>query len=130
MTTPDFEVLFDLGEPSPLPDPAFERYGKLGFPKPHGERPWIYANFVQSIDGIASFLGEHATGGDLDNVSQSGDCDRSRAVGGCPVADLAKSVTAPAARAPVRQNSASVLAATADDCDGIRDLAGLYRSRT
>jgi len=65
MIPPDFEVLFDLGEPSPFPDPAFERYGKLGFPEPPPERPWTYANFVQSIDGIASYLGEHATGGDL-----------------------------------------------------------------
>ena len=60
-----FEVLFDEGEPSSLSDPAFAPYGKLGFPKPPKDRPWTFANFVQSIDGVASFGGKHATGGDL-----------------------------------------------------------------
>ncbi|HKF24170.1 MAG TPA: dihydrofolate reductase family protein [Candidatus Angelobacter sp.] len=60
-----FEVLFDEGEPSSLNDPAFAPYGKLGFPNPPKDRPWTLANFVQSIDGVASFGGKHATGGDL-----------------------------------------------------------------
>src|SRR5262249_4042045 len=61
----NFEVLFDEGEPSALSDPAFAAYGKLGFPAPPADRPWTFANFVQSIDGLASFGGKHATGGDL-----------------------------------------------------------------
>jgi riboflavin biosynthesis pyrimidine reductase len=61
----NFEVLFDQGEPSTLTDPAFAPYGKLGFPLPPADRPWTFANFVQSIDGVASFSGQHATGGDL-----------------------------------------------------------------
>lgn len=60
-----FEVLFDEGEPSSLSDPAFAPYGQLGFPLPPTDRPWTFANFVQSIDGVASFSGQHATGGDL-----------------------------------------------------------------
>src|SRR5215472_17979530 len=60
-----FEVLFDEGESSSVTDPAFTPYGKLGFPLPLANRPWTFANFVQSIDGVASFGGNHATGGDL-----------------------------------------------------------------
>ena len=67
---PIFEVLFDRAEPSPIDDPAYAPYGNLGFPAPPPDRPWIYTNFVQSLDGIISLLGEHATGGD---ISQSRD---------------------------------------------------------
>ena len=45
-------------------------YGKLGFPPAPPGRPWIYSNFVQSLDGITSLLGEHASGAD---ISQSAD---------------------------------------------------------
>lgn len=61
----DFEILFDHAEPSVIADAAYAPYGNLGFPGPHASRPWTYANFVQSIDGIASFKGKHATGGDI-----------------------------------------------------------------
>jgi riboflavin biosynthesis pyrimidine reductase len=61
----NFEVLFDDAEPSSLIDPAYAGYGKLGFPAPAADRPWTFANFVQSIDGVASFGGKHSTGGDL-----------------------------------------------------------------
>jgi riboflavin biosynthesis pyrimidine reductase len=57
-----FEVLFDNGEPSPVTEEAYELYGQLGFPEPPPDRPWIYSNFVQSIDGIVSFLGKKASG--------------------------------------------------------------------
>jgi len=57
-----FELLFDNGEPAPFDDPAFRPYGKLGFPAPPAGRPWIYSNFVQSLDGITSLLGEYASG--------------------------------------------------------------------
>lgn len=60
-----FEILFDDAEPSPIDDPAYAPYGNLGFPAPPMDRPWIYTNFVQSLDGIVSLLGEHATGGDI-----------------------------------------------------------------
>ncbi len=66
----DFEVLFDCGEPSALDDPAYAPYGRLGFPEPWPERPWIFANFVQSLDGIASLKGRYAAGAD---ISQSGE---------------------------------------------------------
>ncbi len=57
-----FEVLFDHAEPSPFADAAFFPYGNLGFPPPPPGRPWIYTNFVQSLDGITSLLGEYASG--------------------------------------------------------------------
>ncbi len=60
-----FEVLFDEGEASPLEDPAYRRYGKLSFPAAPAGRPWIFSNFVQSLDGIVSFKGKHAAGSDI-----------------------------------------------------------------
>jgi riboflavin biosynthesis pyrimidine reductase len=69
-SNPIFEILFDHAEASPIDDPAVAPYGNLGFPVPPVDRPWIYTNFVQSLDGIVSLLGDHATGGD---ISQSRD---------------------------------------------------------
>jgi len=66
----NFEILFDDAERSSCEDPAYERYGKLAFPPPPSERPWIYSNFVQSLDGIASFKGRHATGGDISQLRE------------------------------------------------------------
>ena len=65
-----FEILFDDAEPSPVEHPAYARYGHLGFPLPPPDRPWVYSNFVQSLDGITSLLGRHFAGGD---ISQSAD---------------------------------------------------------
>ena len=62
---PIFEVLFDHAEPSPFAGEALAPYGNFGFPPPPADRPWIYTNFVQSLDGIVSLLGKHATGGDI-----------------------------------------------------------------
>jgi len=62
---PRFELLFDHAEPSPFEDEALAGYGNLGFPPPQPERPWIYSNFVQSLDGIVSLLGKHASGGEI-----------------------------------------------------------------
>ena len=70
--SPRFEVLFDHGKRSPVADEALAGYGNLGFPEPPSDRPWIYTNFVQSLDGIVSLLGKHASGGE---ISQS-DADR------------------------------------------------------
>lgn len=61
----DFEVLFDHGEPSPISHRAYGRYGNLGFPEPTTARPWVYSNFVQSLDGIVSFKGKRAAGSDI-----------------------------------------------------------------
>src|SRR5215813_8981494 len=66
----DFHVLFDDAEPSPVTDRAYAPYGRLGFPPAHAERPWTYANFVQSIDGIASFTGPHASGADISQSAE------------------------------------------------------------
>ena len=63
-----FEILFDHSEPSPFEDPAFAPYGSFGLPPVPEGRPWIYSNFVQSLDGITSLLGEYASGG---YISQS-----------------------------------------------------------
>ena len=63
-----FEVLFDNAEQNPLSDPAFDIYGPLGFPEPQAHRPWVFTNFVQSLDGIASLRGKYASGG---YISQS-----------------------------------------------------------
>ena len=61
----NFQILFDEAEASWIDDAAYLPYGKLGFPAPLPGRPWIYANFVQSMDGVASFKGRHATGADI-----------------------------------------------------------------
>jgi len=65
-----FETLFDQAEPSPIKHPGYGPYGNLGFPPPPSDRPWIYTNFVQSLDGITSLLGKQASGGE---ISQSAD---------------------------------------------------------
>jgi riboflavin biosynthesis pyrimidine reductase len=65
-----FEVLFDHGEPSPVENPAYGPYGNLGFPDPPPDRPWIYSNFVQSLDGIVSFKGKHAAGSDISHSDE------------------------------------------------------------
>ena len=60
-----FEVLFDYAEPSPFADDAFAPYGNFGFPPAPGDRPWVYSNFVQSLDGITTLLGSHGSGGEI-----------------------------------------------------------------
>jgi len=66
-----FETLFDhaldAGEPAPVTDPAYAPYGPLGFPAAPHERPWIFTNFVQSIDCIVSFKGVNPSTADLSN---------------------------------------------------------------
>jgi riboflavin biosynthesis pyrimidine reductase len=66
----DFQVLFDHGEHSELLDPAMALYGKLGFPAPAGDLPWIYANFVQTLDGVVSLLGDEAGGADISGIPE------------------------------------------------------------
>ena len=66
----DFQVLFDHGERSELLDPAMALYGKLGFPTPELGRPWIYANFVQTLDGIVSLLGDEPGGSDIGGLPE------------------------------------------------------------
>lgn len=62
---PVFDILFDQAEPSAINDPAYAPYGNLGFPAVPAGRPWIYTNFVQSLDGITTLLGKHASGGEI-----------------------------------------------------------------
>lgn len=65
-----FEVLFDHAEPSAIDDPAYAPYGNLGFPAAPGDRPWVYTNFVQSLDGITTLLGENSSGGEISQSSE------------------------------------------------------------
>lgn len=60
-----FQILFDEAEPAGVVDDAFAAYGNFALPPAPPVRPWIYANFVQSLDGITSLLGEHASGGEI-----------------------------------------------------------------
>jgi riboflavin biosynthesis pyrimidine reductase len=66
----NFEILFDRAEPSSSDDPAYQHYGNFAFPPLRRDRPWIYSNFVQSLDGIVSFKGRHATGGDISQLPE------------------------------------------------------------
>jgi riboflavin biosynthesis pyrimidine reductase len=59
-----FEVLFDRSELNAALPPGLKRFvGNLGFPEPPAERPWVYSNFVQSLDGLVSFGGRRPSGG-------------------------------------------------------------------
>jgi len=61
---PPFEVLFDKSELNRALPPGLLRFvGNLGFPEPPAERPWVYSNFVESLDGLASFGGRRHSGG-------------------------------------------------------------------
>jgi riboflavin biosynthesis pyrimidine reductase len=66
----DFQILFEHGEHSALLDPVYSPYGRLGFPAPPPLRPWIFANFVQTVDGIASLLGPDPSGGDISQSAE------------------------------------------------------------
>lgn len=66
----NFRILFDDAESGNIDDPGYERYGKFAFPALPPERPWIFSNFVQSLDGIASFKGRHAVGGDISQLPE------------------------------------------------------------
>src|ERR1700685_3220281 len=65
-----FDILFDHAEPSAIDDPAYAPYGSLGFPAAPPDRPWVYTNFVQSLDGITTLLGKHASGGEISQSSE------------------------------------------------------------
>ncbi len=68
----DFQILFDdtSCESPELPEPARGRYGRLDFPAAPAARPWIYANFVQTLDGIVSLLGDEAGGADIGGLPE------------------------------------------------------------
>lgn len=60
---PPFEVLFDKSELNrALPSGLLGFVGNLGFPPPPRERPWVFGNFVQSLDGLVSFGGRRHSG--------------------------------------------------------------------
>jgi 5-amino-6-(5-phosphoribosylamino)uracil reductase len=65
-----FEVLFDSAEPSFISDDAYVPYGNFGFPSPPANRPWIYTNFVQSLDGITTLLGKYGSGGEISQSAE------------------------------------------------------------
>jgi 5-amino-6-(5-phosphoribosylamino)uracil reductase len=58
----EFEILFDHGEDGGAVEAAMAPYGRLGFPAPTASRPWVFANFVQTLDGIVSLGGDDASG--------------------------------------------------------------------
>lgn len=103
----DFQILFDHGERSELLDPIYAPYGKLGFPNPPQDRPWIYANFVQTLDGITSLLGRDASGADIAQSAEDRwlmDLLRAHADGvllGLGTLLLEKNLGRPRARGPV-----------------------------
>lgn len=66
----NFEILFDAADSGKIDHPAYERYGNFAVPPLPPDRPWIFSNFVQSLDGIASFKGLHATGGDISQLPE------------------------------------------------------------
>jgi 5-amino-6-(5-phosphoribosylamino)uracil reductase len=58
-----FEVFFDSSEKNlALPEDVLRFTGNVGFPEEPPDRPWVFANFVQSIDGIVSFGGTRPGG--------------------------------------------------------------------
>ncbi|MGH9783700.1 MAG: RibD family protein [Terriglobia bacterium] len=58
-----FEVLFDKSELNRALPPELLRFvGNIGFPAPPTERPWVFANFVESLDGLVSFGGRRHSG--------------------------------------------------------------------
>jgi riboflavin biosynthesis pyrimidine reductase len=63
---PEFEILFEAGEPAAAGEAAaYGSYGPLGFPAAPAGRPWLFSNFVQSLDGIVSFQSKDSTTADL-----------------------------------------------------------------
>jgi len=58
-----FEVSFDHSEINAhFPAELREFVGNIGFPMVPSSRPWVYANFVQSIDGLVTFGGNYPGG--------------------------------------------------------------------
>ena len=58
-----FELLFDSSEPNPaLPDGLTRFAGSMGFPSAPKQRPWVFSNFVQTLDGLVSFGGARPGG--------------------------------------------------------------------
>ncbi len=45
-----------------LPSELVQFAGNIGFPAPPADRPWVYSNFVQSLDGMVTFGGDHPEG--------------------------------------------------------------------
>jgi riboflavin biosynthesis pyrimidine reductase len=60
--THQFQVLFDQSEPGGIHDPVLAGYGRMSFPVAPLDRPWVYSNFVQSLDGITSLRGKYGSG--------------------------------------------------------------------
>jgi riboflavin biosynthesis pyrimidine reductase len=60
---------FDGGESVPLPPRLVRLYGPLRMPRATS-RPYVYSNFVSSLDGVVSLnVAGHASGGDISGFS-------------------------------------------------------------
>ena len=58
-----FDVFFDSSEKNlALPAELLHFVGNIGFPEPPTDRPWVFANFVQTMDGMVSFGGRRPGG--------------------------------------------------------------------
>ena len=59
-------LLFDetVGEPLPLPPKLLALYGPLRMASP-SDRPFVFANFVASVDGIVAFDPTHGSGAEI-----------------------------------------------------------------
>jgi riboflavin biosynthesis pyrimidine reductase len=67
------EVLFDAaeGEDLPLPEALAKLYGRLRLPNRVERRPYVYSNFVTTLDGVVSLgVPGHAGGGDISGRNQ------------------------------------------------------------
>jgi len=66
----NFEVLFDQSELPGSDNPLLAGYGRMSFPVAPLDRPWVYSNFVQSLDGITSLRGKYGSGGAIAQLEE------------------------------------------------------------
>lgn len=67
-----FETLYEQvpGEPLPLPGPIERIYGRLVFPRP-GRKPYMFSNFVTSLDGVVTLgIPGHSGGGEISGFNR------------------------------------------------------------
>ena len=75
LTPPEpLETLYDVtgGTPFPLPTELAAFYGELRFPQ-RSTRPYVVANFAETLDGIVAFGGPGKAGGDAITGSNGAD---------------------------------------------------------
>jgi len=71
VTLSPLTVLFDEapGDDIPLPPPLRNIYGRLSMP-PSGMRPYLFANFVQSLDGVVTLDAGTSAGRSISGANQ------------------------------------------------------------